>query len=67
MEVARKAESSTYTSPLIWLAGPYDWGATYMQGPVALGCRGGWSSGNYGYSYWDLVKIAPIPTGGLLG
>jgi hypothetical protein len=61
MVVKRKAEGSTYTSPPIWFAGPYSWGTTYMQGPIAIGFRGGWSSGNYGYAYWDLIRVAEVP------
>ncbi|MFW9853893.1 MAG: hypothetical protein ACFFFG_02490 [Candidatus Thorarchaeota archaeon] len=66
MYVSRKAEYSQYTSPLITLGGPFAYGYSYMSGPIAIGFRGGWSSGNYGYAYWDNIKVSQIPTGGLL-
>jgi hypothetical protein len=57
MYVSRKADGDQYTSPLITLGGPYSYGTTYMNGPIAIGFRGGWSSGNYGYAYWDCIEF----------
>jgi hypothetical protein len=67
MYVSRKADGSQYTSTLITLGGPFSIGETYMNGKIALGYRGGWLEGNYGYAYWDCIKVSQIPTGGLLG
>jgi len=70
MEIARRADGSTYTSGSLQLAvytddHPYYW--TFMQGPVALGFRAGWSNGNYGYAYWDNIRVSQVPSIGLLG
>lgn len=70
MEIARRADGSTHTSGILHLADygddyPYYW--TFMQGPVALGFRAGWSSGNYGKAYWDNIRVSQVPSLGLLG
>jgi hypothetical protein len=67
LQIARRADGQTYTSGLITLAGPLAYNTIYMQGPVILGFRGGWASGNYGYALWDEIRVSQVPSGGLLG
>ena len=60
MKVARKAEGQVYTSGVITLYGHLPENYLFMEGPIAIGFRGGWSSGNYGYAYWDIIRVGNL-------
>jgi len=58
IQAAREADGSSYQYAVKTLESSYSNNYLYMIGPTAIGFRGGWSSGNYGYAYWDNIQYS---------
>lgn len=67
LKIARQVDDETYTSGTITLGGLFASNTLYMTGPTIIAVRSGWSSGNYGYGYWDDIRVSQVPSAGLLG
>ncbi len=67
LQVARRSmrnPTTKYIYSPITLHGPISLNTLY-SGPLVVAFRGGWTAGNYGYAYWDNIRIGPSPEGDL--